>query len=149
MSVVMQRLHEDDLTGHLLAKGGFDVLRLPALANAGEVVPIGPAEVYRRAAGEPLHPAREGDAELAETKATGRQPGVPGAVPAGAGSRRGQSVQGGVAAALRDHAGPPAHDQLVQSWDNASNARTRTKGSFLGHGCGSGDSAALIGIKLL
>lgn len=38
--IVMQRLHEDDLVGHLLAKGGdeWTVLRLPGLAEKHEVI---------------------------------------------------------------------------------------------------------------
>ena len=34
--VIMQRLHEDDLTGFLLRQGGWEVLRLPAIAEADE-----------------------------------------------------------------------------------------------------------------
>jgi predicted phage terminase large subunit-like protein len=68
--VVMQRLHEDDLTGHLLAKGSFDLLRLPSIASEAEELPIGPGRAHRRAAGEPLQPGRESLEVLAGIRAT-------------------------------------------------------------------------------
>ena len=40
--VVMQRLHVDDLTGHLLEQYGWGLLNLPAIAEVEERVPIGP-----------------------------------------------------------------------------------------------------------
>ena len=36
--VIMQRLHESDLTGDLLAKGGYDLLCLPAEFEPGDSV---------------------------------------------------------------------------------------------------------------
>jgi predicted phage terminase large subunit-like protein len=56
---VMQRLHEDDLAGHLLRQGGWTHLNLPAIAGEDEVVPLGAGRVHRRKPGEPLHPERE------------------------------------------------------------------------------------------
>lgn len=61
--VVMQRLHARDLTGHLLEKGGWEHLCLPAVAERKRLYHFG--QVKRmRPRGEPLHPAREGKAEL-------------------------------------------------------------------------------------
>jgi predicted phage terminase large subunit-like protein len=57
--LVMQRLHQDDLTGHLVEKGEFEVLALPAIAAEYESLPIGDGCFHERSAGEPLHPARE------------------------------------------------------------------------------------------
>jgi len=57
--LVMQRLHEADLTGHLLEKGEFELLSLPAIATADENVPVGDNASYHRVIGEALHPARE------------------------------------------------------------------------------------------
>src|SRR5213593_1497498 len=39
--VVMQRLHENDLAGHLLGQGGWEHLDLPAIAVEDSVIPIG------------------------------------------------------------------------------------------------------------
>src|SRR5437763_12985041 len=38
--VVMQRLHENDLAGHLLDQGGWDHLCLPAIALEDSVIPL-------------------------------------------------------------------------------------------------------------
>ena len=38
--VVMQRLHEDDLVGHVLAQEQWEVLSLPAIAEADEEIEI-------------------------------------------------------------------------------------------------------------
>jgi hypothetical protein len=38
----MQRLHEDDLAGRLLAKGGWPHLKIPAIAEQDERIPIDP-----------------------------------------------------------------------------------------------------------
>jgi predicted phage terminase large subunit-like protein len=56
--LVMQRLHMDDLTGHLLAKGGFELLCLPAIAEKKEIIQLGP-RVHVRQVDEVLDPIRE------------------------------------------------------------------------------------------
>jgi predicted phage terminase large subunit-like protein len=72
--VAMQRLHVDDLSGHLLREGGepWDHLKLAARAEADEVyvydTPAGPRS-YTRKAGELLHPARESEASLDQIRA--------------------------------------------------------------------------------
>ena len=38
--VVMQRLHDDDLVGHLLEQGGWHELNLPAIAEMEQIVPL-------------------------------------------------------------------------------------------------------------
>lgn len=57
--VVMQRLHGDDLAGHLLDAGGWTHLNLPAIATEDERIEIGGGRVHLRRAGEALHPERE------------------------------------------------------------------------------------------
>lgn len=63
--VVMQRLHPDDLTGHLEKEGGYEILRLPIYATHQHVVKVldkewvMPAETY-------LHEERIGPKELEE-----------------------------------------------------------------------------------
>jgi hypothetical protein len=49
----MQRLHEDDITAHLLAKGGFDHLCLKAIAEEDETTPIGLGRTHHRCKGSP------------------------------------------------------------------------------------------------
>jgi predicted phage terminase large subunit-like protein len=47
--VVMQRLHPDDLVGHLLEQGGWTHLNLPAIAEDETMVPLDPGRHYLRA----------------------------------------------------------------------------------------------------
>ena len=59
--VVAQRLHENDLPGHVLSRGDWDYVKLPAIAEEDTVYRLSnePNDVYRRRAGEPLHAARD------------------------------------------------------------------------------------------
>jgi predicted phage terminase large subunit-like protein len=72
--LLMQRLHEDDLVGHLLDKGDWRLLRFPAIADANEVyrirTPFGHEVTYTRREGDLLHPEREDRATLDEVAAT-------------------------------------------------------------------------------
>jgi predicted phage terminase large subunit-like protein len=59
--IAMQRLHHDDPCGSLLSEPGADwaVLRLAAIAEEDEKIPIGEDRFYHRHAGEALHAERE------------------------------------------------------------------------------------------
>lgn len=62
--IIMQRLHEDDLVGHVLSKGEeWEVVRFPAIAEETEEyivpTPFGTSRTYRRQPGQVLHPDRE------------------------------------------------------------------------------------------
>lgn len=71
--VVMQRLHQDDLVGHLIEQGGWEVLSFPAIAEKDECylieTPWG-SKTYRRKEGELLDPKRESEAALKEIRAS-------------------------------------------------------------------------------
>ena len=60
--LIMQRLHEDDLIGHVMGVEPWKVIRFPAIAEEDEThmirTPYGTQQFERRAA-EALHPARE------------------------------------------------------------------------------------------
>jgi|HubBroStandDraft_6_1064221.scaffolds.fasta_scaffold00472_18 predicted phage terminase large subunit-like protein len=60
--IVMQRLHEDDLVGHVLGLERWKVIRFPAIAEEDEIhvieTPYGTRR-FERHAGEALHPERE------------------------------------------------------------------------------------------
>jgi predicted phage terminase large subunit-like protein len=63
--IVMQRLHIDDLVGRVLGSGEpWTVLRLPAIAERDERIPIGPNRYHERRAGDVLHAEREPLSEL-------------------------------------------------------------------------------------
>lgn len=72
--LVMQRLHEDDLAGHLLEQGGWTELMLQAEAEEDAEIPIGPNLVYRLGKGELLQPDREPQDVLDLQRATRVRP---------------------------------------------------------------------------
>jgi predicted phage terminase large subunit-like protein len=60
--IVMQRLHEDDLVGHVLAQGDdWEVLDIPAIAPQDRIYRLGrdPRDRHHRVEGEVLDPVRE------------------------------------------------------------------------------------------
>ena len=59
MIVLMQRLHEDDLAGHLLQSGDWHHLNLPAIAEEDQSIALGPEQTHDRKRGDVLHPGRE------------------------------------------------------------------------------------------
>lgn len=67
--VVMQRLHPDDLVGHLLQQEGWRHLNLPAIAEEEMIVDLGRHQ-YIRGAGQLLHPQRESKQVLNELRAS-------------------------------------------------------------------------------
>jgi hypothetical protein len=71
--VIMQRLHEDDLVGHILEQEGWEVVSFPAIAEQDDEYlvrsPFGSRKVYRKT-GDVLHPARESLETLAHLRKT-------------------------------------------------------------------------------
>ena len=57
--VIMQRLHIDDLTGHLLKQDGWGVLSLPAIAEHDEEFTLSNGKAVGRKAGDALNPSLE------------------------------------------------------------------------------------------
>lgn len=59
--IVSQRLHIDDLVGHVTRRDNHEwvVLDLPAIAHEDQVIELGPNRLYRRRTGELLHSERE------------------------------------------------------------------------------------------
>ena len=68
--VVMQRLHPDDLVGHLLEQGGWWHLNLPAIAEEETVIALSATRRHRRIVGDLLHPERESQVALDELRAS-------------------------------------------------------------------------------
>ena len=71
--ITMQRLHQDDLVGHVLEQEGWEILSFPAIAETDEnhVIdgPLG-RRFFRRRTGEVLHSEREPLATLSATRQT-------------------------------------------------------------------------------
>lgn len=65
--IVMQRLHEDDLSGHLLEKGGWEHLKLQAVAEETKTISIGSFKKTVKK-GELLDPVRLSPKVLEQTK---------------------------------------------------------------------------------
>lgn len=114
--LVMQRLHQEDLSGYLLDKGGWTHLSLPALFTENRIYDFGTVK-KRILAGETLQHAREGKEELGRIKqevgshifaAQYQQQPV---------TERGRMVS---PAWFGRYNKPPVNpDRIVQSWDTA------------------------------
>jgi predicted phage terminase large subunit-like protein len=121
--VIMQRLHEDDLVGHVLTQEGWDVVSFPAIAEAGEehiVENLFGRKRFIRRAGEALQPERESLEILEQIRATigiynfaGQYQQTP--APAGGGM-----VKDAWFRRYEPDALPARFDQIIQSWDTAN-----------------------------
>lgn len=67
--VIMQRLHERDLTGHLLEQGGYTQIKIPTIAESKEtlVFPVS-GKTFERDIGDLMHPERDGTQEIEQAK---------------------------------------------------------------------------------
>lgn len=123
--VVMQRLHEDDFVGHLLSRGEWEVLNLPAIAESNEAIRYADAlgeHTFRRREGEALHPRRIPVAALRQLQ---KEMGE--AAWATQFQQRPAPPGGGVVNTAwfkrYDAENPPLFDRKVQSWDTASSVK--------------------------
>lgn len=120
--LVMQRLHDDDLAGHLLRKGGYEELRLPAIAKRDELIPLTRGRFHQRREGSPLMPRRQSREFLLQRQA--EEPYVYAAQydqdPVG---RIGAFVQPEWFGTFDE---PPRSGVVVQSWDTANKATVRS-----------------------
>jgi len=66
--LIMQRLHVDDLIGHVIEQEPWTQINLPAIAEVPQRVQIGPDRFIERKPGDLLHPERESRETLARTK---------------------------------------------------------------------------------
>jgi predicted phage terminase large subunit-like protein len=121
--VIMQRLHQDDLVGHILEQEPWEHLNLPAIAEENETHVI--ESRYRkytvhRAIGEALHPEREPIAVLDHLRRNIGEYNF-----AGQYQQRPSPLGGGLVKAkwFRSYASgqePAKFDQIIQSWDTAN-----------------------------
>ena len=120
--IIMQRLHQDDLVGHVLERDEWEVVSLPAIATADSIHRLSdvPGDVHRRSAGDLLHPDREPHAVLEQIRRSQgsltfqaqyqQEP-----VPAG-----GNVIQRSWLRFYDDVDTPEQFDRTVVSWDTAS-----------------------------
>jgi predicted phage terminase large subunit-like protein len=123
--MIMQRLHEDDPVGHVLAQEPWEVVRFPAIAEADEVHQIetiwGP-RCFRRRQGEALHLGREPLKILDRIRRTigeynfaGQYQQCP--APLGGGLVKAEWFK-----RYGEKDRPERFDRIVQSWDTANKA---------------------------
>jgi predicted phage terminase large subunit-like protein len=121
--IVQQRVHQDDLVGHALAQGGWQILNLSAIAEVRETHVIesiyGPT-THVREVGDVLHAERESREtldrlrrEIGEYNFAGQYQQSP--APLGGGI-----VQEAWFKQYNDNELPFPFDQTIQSWDTAS-----------------------------
>ena len=118
--IIMQRLHEDDLVGHVLSRDDWEVVSLPALAPQLERYALSGhgGHVYERVSGEELHIEREPRTVLEQVRR------AQGSLIFEAQYQQRPTPAGG-AAVKRDwlrwyDEAPSAFDRVVVSWDTAS-----------------------------
>jgi predicted phage terminase large subunit-like protein len=123
--LIMQRLHEDDLVGHVLAQEEWEVFALPALAERDEShridTPLGPVR-FSRACGEPLDPQREPRAVLERIRATIGPYNFAGQYQQAPAPLEGGLVKEAWFRRYDPAEQPEKFDQIVQSWDTANKA---------------------------
>jgi predicted phage terminase large subunit-like protein len=123
--IIMQRLHEDDLVGHVLAQEPWEVLSFPAIAEADEVHRIetiwGP-RCFRRRQGEALHPDREPLETLDRIRRTIGEYNFAGQYQQSPAPLGGGLVKAEWFKRYRENERPERFDRIVQSWDTANKA---------------------------
>ena len=121
--ILMQRIHLDDLTGHIMEKGGWTVISLPAIAQQDTLhafnTPFGPISVTHKA-NEALHPEREPLEILNQQRFNSGEYNfsaqyLQSPVPMGGGHIKTKWLQ-----YLEPEDFPVTYDQIVQSYDTAS-----------------------------
>jgi hypothetical protein len=123
--IVMQRLHEDDLVGHLLEQEPWEVVRFPAIAEEDEVHEIktiwGPRTFMRRR-GEALHPEREPLDTLDRIRRTVGEYNFAGQYQQSPAPLGGGLVKQEWFKCYGENDLPKSFDRIVQSWDTANKA---------------------------
>ena len=121
--IIMQRLHQDDLVGHVLDQADWSLLSLPAIAEVEEHFVFntifGEQKIIRKV-DDLLHPAREPLTVLNKVRVTlgeynfaGQYQQLP--VPLGGGLVKTKWL-----VYLEPHEFPETYDSILQSWDTAS-----------------------------
>jgi predicted phage terminase large subunit-like protein len=121
--VIMQRLHEDDLVGHLLEQGGWEVVPLPAIAEQDEehvIENLFGRIVHRRQAGDILHAERESQETLEAIRKRIGEYNFAGQYQQSPAPLGGGLVKQAWFKFYEPNELPEKFDQVVQSWDTAN-----------------------------
>ncbi|MGB6663068.1 MAG: terminase, partial [Xanthobacteraceae bacterium] len=121
--IIMQRLHEDDLVGHVLAQEGWDVVSFPAIAECDEEIVVDTVfgtMLVKRGAGDALHPARESCADLDQIRKTLGEYHFSGQYQQAPAPRGGGMVKEAWFKRYGPNELPDKFDRIIQSWDTAN-----------------------------
>jgi predicted phage terminase large subunit-like protein len=123
--IIMQRLHEDDLVGHVLGQEPWEVVCFPAIAEADELHEIetiwGP-RCFTRRQGEALHPARESLVTLDRIRRTMGEYNFAGQYQQSPAPLGGGLVKAEWFKRYGEKDRPESFERIVQSWDTANKA---------------------------
>src|ERR1700732_2966544 len=123
--IIMQRLHEDALVGHVLAQEPWEVLSFPAIAEAEEAHQIetiwGP-RCFARRQGEALHPDREPLETLEHIRRTIGEYNFAGQYQQSPAPLGGGLVKAEWFKRYGANERPESFDRILQSWDTANKA---------------------------
>lgn len=120
--IIAQRLHQDDLIGHVLPNGGWEVLSFPAIAEADKNIAIDTPygrQSFDRKTGDALHPARESRKVLDQLRETMGEYNFQAQYQQAPAPLGGAMIK---TAWLKyyEPGSEPAFSSIVQSWDTAN-----------------------------
>jgi predicted phage terminase large subunit-like protein len=123
--IIMQRLHEDDLVGHVLNSDEWKILRFPAIAEEDErheICSLNKTRVVNRKQGEPLHPEREPIETLNAIREVLGEYQFAGQYQQSPAPLAGGMVKGRWFQRYAPHQLPQKFELIFQSWDTANKA---------------------------
>ena len=121
--IIMQRLHEDDLVGHVLGQEQWEILSFPAIAEKDEehrIETILEPRCFPRRQGEALHPDREPLEVLDRIRRTIGEYNFAGQYQQSPAPLGGGLVKAEWFRRYRENELPERFDRIVQSWDTAN-----------------------------
>ena len=121
--IIMQRLHEDDLVGHVLRQKGWEVVSFPAFAEAEETHQFQTAYgrfKHQRRVGDVLHPEREPREVLDTLRRSMGEYNFAGQYQQSPAPLGGGMVKVEWFKRYSEHDLPTSFDKIIQSWDTAN-----------------------------
>jgi predicted phage terminase large subunit-like protein len=123
--LIMHRLHEDDLVGHVLGQEDWEIVRFPAIAEDDEafvVETVWGQRRFTRRPGEALHPEREPPEMLEQIRRTIGEYNFAGQYQQAPAPQGGGMVKATWFGNYAPNERPDKFDRIVQSWDTANKA---------------------------
>jgi predicted phage terminase large subunit-like protein len=123
--LIMHRLHEDDLAGHVLAQEDWEVVCFPAVAEDDEVWTLDSElgrQSFMRQRGEALHPERQPLATLEQMRRTIGEYNFAGQYQQAPSPLGGGMVKDAWFRSYAPNERPEKFDRILQSWDTANKA---------------------------